>query len=324
MQGRPTDNLPHCTEVSWLSLDLGVSIALASHSSSVERQLADGQTPRKAYRPAAVPPSHDYWRCTVRRVYRRTRAESLCERARPVVLLDQHGDNEPGASHALSTQKYALSISMTPAWLTLSTSCSAATKVSEQQAASEWRSSCSRRAEEFRSGKLSARRHFRQHDRRAVAAATVVVARGAIAMHPTRWLAVGLAMLTMVSACSLKLKILLFNNTRDPVAVHLWKRVVVIAPGKSARFNYPEPNEWTLRTLRISTAGCDVSYVVPSDLQHIPWPPPGHYSPLKAQLEPDLTIFLLPWQTESITSVASLGSAQFDGFPLQPKSRSCP
>jgi len=151
------------------------------------------------------------------------------------------------------------------------------------------------------------------------AAATVVVVRGAMAIRRNGWLAVGLATLTMVSGCELKLKMLLFNNTSNPVTVHLWKRTVVIAPGKSARFNYPEP-----KTLRISTAGCNVSYAVPSTLQHPPWPPPGHRSPLKVQLEPDLAIFLLPWQTKSIENVTSFGSMQLDGFPLQPTSRSCP
>jgi hypothetical protein len=140
-------------------------------------------------------------------------------------------------------------------------------------------------------------------------------------------------MLMIVPACSLNLKIALFNNTKGPVTVYLPRaptlvkmvgtRMVVIGAGKSAQYDYPKCNEeWTLR---ISTGRCDISYMVPYSLDHVPWPDPGHYgTALKAQLESDLAIYVLPWHTETIANVASLGPIQADGFQLQPTSRSYP
>lgn len=94
---------------------------------------------------------------------------------------------------------------------------------------------------------------------------------------------------------------------------------MLIAAGQSAQFDYPGPNErWTLH---ISIGRCEIEYVVPSSLEHVPTRP--YDVPLKAQLERDLSIFLLPAEAKTITDVGSLRSLQVEGFPLEAKSRTC-
>ena len=144
-----------------------------------------------------------------------------------------------------------------------------------------------------------------------------------------RWVVGAVCAWAIVGAvgCSVPLDMILFNGTSGPISVHLWKRTLVIEPEKSARFHYPQTdgrsNEpwWPLR---ISAEGCEIVYEPPSPrlIQHVPRPP-HPWSPMKAQIESDQTIYLLPWEAKNIADVASLRSIQMDGFPLRAKSRSC-
>jgi hypothetical protein len=135
----------------------------------------------------------------------------------------------------------------------------------------------------------------------------------------TLWAAAILGALVL-SSCSLKLKVTLFNNSGEGVTVRVEPTDVVIGAGQSARFDYPGGEQnWTLHVV---TARCDYSYAVPRTLDHYPWPTSSNRG-LVAQLEQDFLIFLLPPSATQITPVTGLSSLQQDGFPVRPVSQSC-
>jgi hypothetical protein len=134
-------------------------------------------------------------------------------------------------------------------------------------------------------------------------------------------LCVGFASLICCTACSQALQLMLFNNTSSAIEVHLLGKNVAIGPGSSARFKYPATNEeWTLR---LSASGCELTYLPPHYPKY-PFGPHPYNVPLKAQVEPDLAIFLVPPDTKAVSDVSLSASLQVQGFPLRPSSRTCP
>ena len=132
----------------------------------------------------------------------------------------------------------------------------------------------------------------------------------------------GLATLICITGCSQALQLQLFNNTSGSIEVHLSRKTITIDSGASARFKYPATNEgWTLV---LSASGCEVKYLAP----HYPKYPFGSHPydvPLKAQIEPDLAIHLVPPETKVVyDNVNAFVSLQTEGFPLQPSLRACP
>lgn len=124
----------------------------------------------------------------------------------------------------------------------------------------------------------------------------------------------------VLAGCSLKLEVALFNNSGKELVVHADKSEIPIGKGEFAKFYYPgEAQRWTFR---LSTRQCEYVYEAPRSLEHYPWPS-GSREPLKAQVEPDFSIHLLPPEANSVNVVAEHAALQQDGFPLHPVSTSC-
>lgn len=129
------------------------------------------------------------------------------------------------------------------------------------------------------------------------------------------------AMLVCISACTPVMQLVTFNNTPGLLEVHFARKDIAIATGSSARFRYPQSNEkWTVR---ISASGCEVTYILPHYLLGYTAPIRWFSAPVNVQIEPDLSIYLVPSDTESVSNVSLLASLQSDGFPLRPSSRTC-
>ena len=123
-----------------------------------------------------------------------------------------------------------------------------------------------------------------------------------------------------LAGCSLKLQVALFNNADQALTVKMEGTNVVVEPSRSGEFDYPgDEQHWQLH---LSTASCDYVYQVPRTLDHYPASPDSN-EPLKAQVESDLGIYLLPPSATNVVSVAALASLQQDGFPLHPTSKIC-
>ena len=123
-----------------------------------------------------------------------------------------------------------------------------------------------------------------------------------------------------LGGCSFKLEIALFNNASRAVTVRADGRGLALERGRFVQFYYPgEGQRWIFR---LSTAECEYVYQVPRSLEHYPWSP-GSNGPLKAQVEPDFTIYLLPPAANEVGTVSGYSSLQQDGFPLHPASTSC-
>jgi hypothetical protein len=130
----------------------------------------------------------------------------------------------------------------------------------------------------------------------------------------------GLATLACVTACSQPLELLLFNNTSGPIEIHLLGKNIAIGPNSSARFKYPATGEeWTLR---LSASGCNLTYLPPHYPKY-PFGPHPYNVPLKAQVEPDLMIYLVPPDTKAVSDVSLFASLQTQGFPLPANARAC-
>jgi hypothetical protein len=102
--------------------------------------------------------------------------------------------------------------------------------------------------------------------------------------------AIALLLSVVLSACSFRLELDLFDNAAAPLVVHLDGHDLMIKAENSGRFDYPGPNEnWRLQ---ISTEGCEYIYVVPvGTMEYVR--PQGYHGALKAQLNPDMRIFLI-------------------------------
>ena len=129
-----------------------------------------------------------------------------------------------------------------------------------------------------------------------------------------------IAMLLLTSSCSLKLKVTLFNDSGRRLVVHSESGEIPLNESASATFFYPGTSQrWMLR---LSTPQCEYAYQVPSSLEHYPVSS-GTREPLKAQVEPDLSIYLLPPAASGVGVITEYGALQNDGFPLRPVSSSC-
>jgi hypothetical protein len=128
----------------------------------------------------------------------------------------------------------------------------------------------------------------------------------------------GIALLC--GACSMFLKVDLFNNTGVAIVVHAEGNELALEQAKFVEFRYPGDSAgWTFR---LSTARCEYLYRVPRTLEHYARPP-GVNPPLKAQVEPDFSVHWLPPTVNEVGEVAKYASLQPDGFPLHPESISC-
>jgi hypothetical protein len=132
--------------------------------------------------------------------------------------------------------------------------------------------------------------------------------------------------LTCVMACSRPLQVRVFNNTGGSIAIHVTagsgfattqKDIVVASGGLSPQFDY----YYRYRgPFRISAAGCEIAYSLPLHLQG--YALPNTYDvPVQVQIEPDLTIYLVRFDAKTVSDVRL--SAQVQGFPLRPTSRTC-
>lgn len=141
-----------------------------------------------------------------------------------------------------------------------------------------------------------------------------------ILMRYARLLLLTLLTSVVLAGCSLKLQVALFNDAGEAVTVKMEGANIAIESGRSGQFDYPgDEQNWMLH---LSTATCDYAYQVPKILEHYPLSS-GSNGPLKAQVERDFSIYLLPPAATAIASVAGLGSLQQDGFPLHPVSKNC-
>ncbi len=138
-----------------------------------------------------------------------------------------------------------------------------------------------------------------------------------------------IATLICITACSQSPKLRVFNNTGGAIALHVtvlsgiatrWKAIEVGSGGLSAQFDYYHHNR---RPFRISAAGCEITYSFPLNLTGFPLGSYTYGVPVQAQLEPDLTIFLVPFDAKTVSDVRLSGSLQVEGFPLRPTSRTC-
>ncbi len=130
----------------------------------------------------------------------------------------------------------------------------------------------------------------------------------------------------VIVACSQALQVTLFNDTSDPITLHVTMgyglvqkhRNIVIGSQLPARFDYRN------RLLHMSAAGCELTYMLPHTLQGYPFPryASDNFS-VKAQIEPDLAIYLVPPDTKAVANVGLYASLQVQGFPLRPSSRTC-
>lgn len=133
-----------------------------------------------------------------------------------------------------------------------------------------------------------------------------------------RWIAL-LAVMAALHGCSLKLQIALFNNVGELLTVRLNNKNMAVESGRFAQFDYPgDAQMWMIR---LGVAKCEYVYQLPKTLDH--YPRSSGSQGLKAQIEKDFAIFLLPPQTTTVGSVANFGNLQQDGFPLHPVSKTC-
>lgn len=124
----------------------------------------------------------------------------------------------------------------------------------------------------------------------------------------------------VLASCSSRLEIVLFNNAGETVTVHTPDTNLSISSGQSIRFDYPSENEsWRIR---LSVGECTYTYAAPRTLEHYPWAH-GSRNELRAQLEKDFSLILLPPGTTEVTPADKVASLQQDGFPLQPASQDC-
>jgi hypothetical protein len=129
-----------------------------------------------------------------------------------------------------------------------------------------------------------------------------------------------IALAIALFSCSLRLQIVLFNNTTEVVAVKTEGKNIIIEPKKSAQFDYPgDEQNWMLH---LQTSACDYTYAVPKALEHYPWSLDSNTG-LKAQIEENFGLYLLPPVASAVGSAADLGSIQTDGFPLRPVLKNC-
>jgi hypothetical protein len=129
----------------------------------------------------------------------------------------------------------------------------------------------------------------------------------------------GFAVLVLVG-CSLKLEVALFNNSGKEMVAHADRSEIPLGKGVFVKFYYPgEAQQWTFR---LSTRQCEYVYLAPKSLEHYPWPS-GSREPLKAQVEPDFSIHLLPPTANGVRVISEHAALQQDGFPLHPVSTSC-
>ncbi|OOG37303.1 hypothetical protein B0B52_18350 [Polaromonas sp. A23] len=129
-----------------------------------------------------------------------------------------------------------------------------------------------------------------------------------------------LVVVTALNGCSLKLQIALFNNVGELLTVRLNDKNIAVESGQFAQFDYPgDAQMWMIR---LSVGKCEYVYQVPKTLEHYPWSS-DKKGPLKAQIERNFDIFLLPPQTTAMGVVAKFGNLQQDGFPLHPVSKIC-
>lgn len=124
-----------------------------------------------------------------------------------------------------------------------------------------------------------------------------------------------------ITACSLQLEVLLLNNSGKIFAVHLKRGDIPIGVRASAKFYYPGPDDGWM--LRLSTPQCEYTFEVPSSLDHFPWHEKQYADPIKVQVEPDFSLFLLPPSATGLSPVDQFAAFQRDGFPLRPVSASC-
>ena len=125
---------------------------------------------------------------------------------------------------------------------------------------------------------------------------------------------------SVVSGCSEKLTVVLWNDGDLPVSVVIEGKELPIRPGQSGVFDYPSSVQNF--TVRLRTSSCDILYLVPAGLPNYPHFP-EYYGPVKVQFESDLSIYLAPTDSKDIAPVSSLASWQKDGFPLHPIAKTC-
>ena len=125
------------------------------------------------------------------------------------------------------------------------------------------------------------------------------------------------------TGCSYPMKIVLFNNTGEAVVEESSMTHRVIEPGQFLETLYPYIGRNF--TLALAAPACRYLYDFP--------PPPDRYLRMLqsdgirgiviAQIEPDMSIHLLPRVIAVVGNVTEFRALQQGGFPLHPVSRDC-
>ena len=143
------------------------------------------------------------------------------------------------------------------------------------------------------------------------------------------------AALLELAGCDTAPNLRLYNATGRSLALELGKgsnppTSVRLEPGASTRI-------WNIYgpSFRLTFEGCERRYELPYMELNQPWPtrdgngvptydPTRRYDyPVKVELAPDDTLYLLPNVAKGIAPPAALLGSQSHGYPLKPLSKTC-
>lgn len=139
-----------------------------------------------------------------------------------------------------------------------------------------------------------------------------------------------LAGASMLAGCDTAPNIRLYNGVGRALDLQITKgaddsRHAQLAAGGSARiWNIYGPD------FRLTTEGCDRRYSLPYMTWNYPWrrrddsePDYEYPYPVKVQLAPDFTLYLMPHRAKAPIPLEGIREVQAHGYPLRPTSVTC-
>lgn len=133
------------------------------------------------------------------------------------------------------------------------------------------------------------------------------------------------AIALVLCGCDELPKARLFNNTGRTVQLHYLDEgrdaVVDIKQGEGFKSIWAYGAD---KHFGLSGGGCRRAYTWPEMGVNHPFESYDYKYPVRAQIEPDFTIQLLPDAAEAVAPINSLRGMQRGGFPLRPRKTMCP